>query len=206
MRRYGARLRSSGGVYPMILTFVLAVHFIAEGIDHNYQQTFYFHFGSDLPYVILPCETPFESRHKVQWQMIPHWCLLHRGSSQGPTSDNGWLLDRDCSSLSLGPEPALECTPCLFAPMIRPTSRASTFQGTREGGDSFDLHVLPDIRNETTMDRHTRLLQEAMARRVSKAIDDAIKAEKLAKRNKPTIKLLLLGQSESGASVSHKSG
>ncbi|KAF8496980.1 guanine nucleotide binding protein, alpha subunit [Gautieria morchelliformis] len=51
---------------------------------------------------------------------------------------------------------------------------------------------------------HARAAREAMeqeALRVSNAIDDALKAERLAEKKKRMVKLLLLGQSESGKST-----
>lgn len=54
--------------------------------------------------------------------------------------------------------------------------------------------------NETAEEREVRLRVEAEARLRSERIDDQLRAEKAAlKKNKP-VKVLLLGQSESGAS------
>ncbi|TBU38222.1 G-alpha-domain-containing protein [Dichomitus squalens] len=59
--------------------------------------------------------------------------------------------------------------------------------------------------NETPAERWAREQAEAEARRISEQIDDQIKAEKLAMRKrKPPIKVLLLGQSESGKSTTVK--
>ena len=61
-------------------------------------------------------------------------------------------------------------------------------------------------RDETPAARWQREQSEAHARRVSEQIDDQIKAEKMAmKKRKPPIKVLLLGQSESGKSTTVKS-
>ena len=60
--------------------------------------------------------------------------------------------------------------------------------------------------DETPAERWAREQEEARARRVSEQIDDQIKAEKMAmKKRKPPIKVLLLGQSESGKSTTVKS-
>ncbi len=60
--------------------------------------------------------------------------------------------------------------------------------------------------NETPAERWAREQAEAHARRISEQIDDQIKAERLAlKKRKPPIKVLLLGQSESGKSTTVKS-
>ncbi|TFK81822.1 G-alpha-domain-containing protein [Polyporus arcularius HHB13444] len=59
--------------------------------------------------------------------------------------------------------------------------------------------------NETPAERWAREQAEAQARRISEQIDDQIKAERLAlKKRKPPIKVLLLGQSESGKSTTVK--
>ncbi len=61
-------------------------------------------------------------------------------------------------------------------------------------------------RDETPAERWAREQAEARARSVSEQIDDQIKAEKMAmKKRKPPIKVLLLGQSESGKSTTVKS-
>ena len=60
--------------------------------------------------------------------------------------------------------------------------------------------------NETPSERWAREQAEAQARRISDQIDSEIKAEKMAmKKRKPPIKVLLLGQSESGKSTTVKS-
>lgn len=65
--------------------------------------------------------------------------------------------------------------------------------------DPLDEALRPPI-NETEEDRVIRQAQEAEARRVSQAIDDSIRAEKQAQKKKGIVRLLLLGQSESGMS------
>ncbi|KAH9940535.1 G-alpha-domain-containing protein [Epithele typhae] len=59
--------------------------------------------------------------------------------------------------------------------------------------------------NESPAERWAREQAEAQARRVNDQIDSELKAERLAmKRRKPPIKVLLLGQSESGKSTTVK--
>src|ERR1700722_14847654 len=59
--------------------------------------------------------------------------------------------------------------------------------------------------NESLEERHARELAEAEARRVSDEIDTRLRTEKAAmKKKKKAVKVLLLGQSESGASQSHQ--
>lgn len=54
--------------------------------------------------------------------------------------------------------------------------------------------------NETPAARTVRLRAEAEARRVSDEIDEELKAERAARRRqRPCVKVLLLGQSESGS-------
>ncbi|RPD63760.1 G-alpha-domain-containing protein [Lentinus tigrinus ALCF2SS1-6] len=67
---------------------------------------------------------------------------------------------------------------------------------------SIALEPPPD---ETPAERWAREQAEAQARRISEQIDDQIKAERQAmKKRKPPIKVLLLGQSESGKSTTVK--
>ena len=54
--------------------------------------------------------------------------------------------------------------------------------------------------NETEEDRVIRLAREAEARRVSLQIDESIRAERQQQKKKSVVRLLLLGQSESGRS------
>ena len=55
--------------------------------------------------------------------------------------------------------------------------------------------------DETEEDRVIRLAQEAEARRISHQIDESIKAERQQQKKKSIVRLLLLGQSESGMSL-----
>lgn len=52
--------------------------------------------------------------------------------------------------------------------------------------------------NESTEDKLKRLADEAEARRISHEIDEDIKREKALRKKAKIVKLLLLGQSESG--------
>ncbi|KAJ7590518.1 guanine nucleotide binding protein, alpha subunit [Mycena floridula] len=70
--------------------------------------------------------------------------------------------------------------------------------------DPFARLIAPPP-NETLAEKSIREKKEADALRVSNAIDDEIKEAKAAmKRNKNTVKVLLLGQSESGKSTTLK--
>ena len=71
-----------------------------------------------------------------------------------------------------------------------------------ENGDPLARIMAPPV-NETTEDRRARERQEANAKKISEQIDEALKAEReegKAKR-KNRLKVLLLGQSESGTSI-----
>lgn len=63
--------------------------------------------------------------------------------------------------------------------------------------DPFD-DILRPPPDETPEERALRLAKEEEARQVSAAIDASIKAERNARRKKRIVRLLLLGQSESG--------
>ncbi|KAK2465576.1 hypothetical protein APHAL10511_002468 [Amanita phalloides] len=66
--------------------------------------------------------------------------------------------------------------------------------------DPLDSVMLPPP-DESPQDRQLRLAREDEARKVSQAIDASIKAERQARRKKRVVRLLLLGQSESGKST-----
>ncbi|KAI6121937.1 G-alpha-domain-containing protein [Pisolithus sp. B1] len=66
--------------------------------------------------------------------------------------------------------------------------------------DPLDELLRPP-QGETEEDRVIRLAQEAEARRRSQAIDESIKAERIEQKKKSVVRLLLLGQSESGKST-----
>ncbi|TFK41432.1 guanine nucleotide binding protein, alpha subunit [Crucibulum laeve] len=68
------------------------------------------------------------------------------------------------------------------------------------GPDPLDEALRPPA-DETPEQRAVRLEREEGARRVSQAIDASIKAERQARRKKRIVRLLLLGQSESGKST-----
>ncbi|EDQ99979.1 guanine nucleotide-binding protein alpha-4 subunit [Laccaria bicolor S238N-H82] len=70
----------------------------------------------------------------------------------------------------------------------------------RTADDPLD-EVLKPPPDESPEDRVVRLQNEAEAKRVSLAIDASIKAERHARRKKRIVRLLLLGQSESGKST-----
>lgn len=58
--------------------------------------------------------------------------------------------------------------------------------------------------NESAHDRERRLRAEEQAKKTSDEIDELIKAEKNADKKKKAVKVLLLGQSESGKSTTLK--
>jgi hypothetical protein len=68
---------------------------------------------------------------------------------------------------------------------------------------NFDRDPLDDVLrpplDETNEERSIRLRTEEKAKRVSDAIDVALRQERQAARKKDVVRLLLLGQSESGA-------
>lgn len=63
--------------------------------------------------------------------------------------------------------------------------------------DPLDDVLRPPI-DETEEERSIRLRNEEQAKRVSEAIDEAIRQERQAAKKKDVVRLLLLGQSESG--------
>lgn len=66
--------------------------------------------------------------------------------------------------------------------------------------DPLDDALRPPI-DETDEERSIRLQTEEQAKRVSDAIDEAIRQERQAAKKKDVVRILLLGQSESGATL-----
>lgn len=64
--------------------------------------------------------------------------------------------------------------------------------------------ALQPPQNESPADRDRRLFAELEAKRVSDGIDEMLRQEKKEKRMKQEVKILLLGQSESGKSTTLK--
>ncbi|CCM04111.1 uncharacterized protein FIBRA_06271 [Fibroporia radiculosa] len=69
--------------------------------------------------------------------------------------------------------------------------------------DPLTLAIAPPP-NETPEEKEARLKAEAEARSVSEKIDEQLKAERAALKKKKPVKVLLLGQSESGKSTTLK--
>ncbi|GJE93719.1 G-alpha-domain-containing protein [Phanerochaete sordida] len=70
----------------------------------------------------------------------------------------------------------------------------------REPPDPLDAVLRPPI-DESPEEKFSRLAQEQEARRISAAIDEDIKRERAFRKKRQIVKLLLLGQSESGKST-----
>ena len=68
---------------------------------------------------------------------------------------------------------------------------------SREPPDPLDAALQPPS-DETPEQRLQRLAHEAEARRISNEIDEDIKRERALRKKKQIVKVLLLGQSESG--------
>ena len=62
---------------------------------------------------------------------------------------------------------------------------------------ALDMAPPPD---ETAEAKEARLRAEARAKKISEEIDEGLRAERAAMKKKPPVKVLLLGQSESGES------
>ena len=65
--------------------------------------------------------------------------------------------------------------------------------------DPLSAALRPPI-DETEEEKASRLAEEEAAKRVSHAIDEAIRLEKQQRKKHKLVRLLLLGQSESGTS------
>ena len=87
--------------------------------------------------------------------------------------------------------------------MRRHKGDTGTFSRRRSLSDPLAAALRPP-ENETPEQRETRLNEEQEAKRVSDGIDEMIRAEKKERRVKQEVKVLLLGQSESGKSTTLK--
>ncbi|GBE88344.1 Guanine nucleotide-binding protein alpha-4 subunit [Sparassis crispa] len=75
---------------------------------------------------------------------------------------------------------------------------------TTESGDPLAILLRPPA-TESDVDRAARLMREAEAKRISDSIDEELKQERERyKKSKQDVKLLLLGQAESGKSTLQK--
>uniref|UniRef100_A0A8H8CDM9 G-alpha-domain-containing protein n=1 Tax=Psilocybe cubensis TaxID=181762 RepID=A0A8H8CDM9_PSICU len=85
-----------------------------------------------------------------------------------------------------------------------PTSTTTT-TSTTTSDDPLSTLLLPPP-NETPLERTARLEAEAAARRVSEMIDEELKVERMERRRRErgVVRVLLLGQSESGKSTTLK--
>ncbi|KAL5498558.1 hypothetical protein ACEPAH_1912 [Sanghuangporus vaninii] len=80
------------------------------------------------------------------------------------------------------------------------TGSGSSGGGVGKNDDPLTLVMAPPP-DETLEERDARLAREAEARRISEAIDEQLKQERLQQKKNKIVKLLLLGQSESGKST-----
>ena len=87
--------------------------------------------------------------------------------------------------------------------MPRQKTDSALSQRRRSLSDPLAAALRPP-ENESPEERQRRLHAEEEAKRVSDNIDDMIRAEKKEKRVKQEVKVLLLGQSESGKSTTLK--
>ncbi|KZT43701.1 guanine nucleotide binding protein, alpha subunit [Sistotremastrum suecicum HHB10207 ss-3] len=81
--------------------------------------------------------------------------------------------------------------------------RPPTVSRRRSISDPLAFALLPPP-NETPAEREQRLRREAEAKKVNDDIDDMLKAERAAQKKRKEVKILLLGQSESGKSTTLK--
>ena len=76
---------------------------------------------------------------------------------------------------------------------------AGPMRGYMQESDDPLTRALAPPPGETPEEREVRLYAEAEARRVSEQIDEALNRERAALKKRRVMKMLLLGQSESGA-------
>ena len=92
------------------------------------------------------------------------------------------------------------CAPLPTAIILVSIVSSSTIEmGTTDNPDPFAIFHTPPP-NETAGERAAREEREAAARKVSDRIDEELKQEKARLKRQKVIRVLLLGQSESGES------
>ena len=82
-------------------------------------------------------------------------------------------------------------------------SGSGNSNGSSSKSDDPLALVMAPPPDETPDEQAERLTREAEARQISEAIDEQLKQERLQMKKNKVVKLLLLGQSESGECVSH---
>lgn len=112
--------------------------------------------------------------------------------------------------LSLSPTPTSRCL--AFTQRLQPTQPIITMPSRDPpipvqphlSDDPLDAALRPPI-DETEEEKALRLSIEEEARRISQEIDDSIREEKAQRKKSRAVRLLLLGQSESGTSFCQSS-
>ncbi|KAI0756083.1 guanine nucleotide binding protein, alpha subunit [Daedaleopsis nitida] len=87
--------------------------------------------------------------------------------------------------------------------MANPHNQGRTHHRTRSNSDPLSLALLPPA-DETPEQRENRLRAEDEAKKRSEHIDRMIRHDEKSRRRRKTVKVLLLGQSESGKSTTLK--
>lgn len=89
--------------------------------------------------------------------------------------------------------------PTAISTLVSIVSSSTIEMGTTDTPDPFAIFHAPPP-NETAGERAAREEREAAARKVSDRIDEELKQEKARLKRQKVIRVLLLGQSESGES------
>ncbi|GJJ13078.1 hypothetical protein Clacol_007328 [Clathrus columnatus] len=89
-------------------------------------------------------------------------------------------------------------------PRVRGRSNASILRTLASDTDDPLTRALQPSSSETSSEREERLRTEREAKRISDEIDEELRRERVALKKKKPVRLLLLGQSESGKSTTLK--
>jgi hypothetical protein len=110
-----------------------------------------------------------------------------------------WLL-----LIRKGPKTGPITSVLSFHPFTLTTMVAAKSVPQNHLADPFEAILRPP-QDETSAQRDARILAEQLAKRVSDAIDEQLRAERAElKKSRPDVRILLLGQSESGKSTTLK--
>lgn len=167
--------------------------------------------ATDFPCILFSCIDSHQARYTYRLQSEPSTLpildtkRLYIFSPRFPSSLQ-FIPPPSSSPLSLYPSPsAFLSFHSLLHPHHSPSSSLSDMGRSIELDDPLTLAIAPPA-DETPEARALRLQLEDEARRTNDEIDEMLRQERAAlrKRKKP-VKVLLLGQSESGKSTTLKS-
>ena len=144
---------------------------------------------------------PLSRRGRRAWTDTGAWITVAKKRPGCPGSDF-FLVERSyvCHLFALRISLSPPLSPHLPTILSRPFMTSMPVTRDRVDRDPLSAALRPPI-DETEEEKASRLAEEDAAKRVSHAIDEAIRIEKQQRKKHKIVRLLLLGQSESGPSL-----